>query len=155
LWSFRFLLRGNSWIGQRIGDVYPRQRIQHLTPLTDAEKVGVRRHCGYPAYGGSPSGFSSWRFYQVYGLLEFRINNLSDPELVVIRKYLGTLETLEAAIPQSSDNLDTDQAAGWSRNPNEYRDREKLYDDWRSRLCSFLGIPLGPGFISNSPNLIV
>jgi hypothetical protein len=126
-----------------------------LTPLTDAEKVGVRRHCGYPAYGGTPAGFSSWRFYQVYGLLEFRINNLADPELVVIRKYLHTLDALETAVPQASDNMDTDQAASWSRNRNEYRDREKLYDDWRLRLCSFLGIPPGPGFQSNSPNLIV
>jgi hypothetical protein len=123
--------------------------------LTDCEKIEVRRHCGYPAYGGTPAGFSSWRFYQVYGLLEFRINNLADGEVQVVRRYLCTLETLETAIPRSSENLDTNQAAVWSRNPNETRDREQLYDGWRVRLCAFLGIPPGPGLQTNSPQLIV
>jgi hypothetical protein len=126
-----------------------------LNPLTDAEKIDARRHCGYPAYGGTASGFSSWRFFQVYGLLEYRLTNLADGELVVVRRYLTTLAGLEAAIPGASDNLDTDQAAVWSRNPNECRDREQLFDGWRTRLCAFLGIPPGPGIRSSSPNLIV
>lgn len=115
----------------------------------------MRRHCGYPAYGGTASGFSSWRFYQVYGLLEYRMNNLADGEVSVMRKYLKTLAMLEAAIPGASDNLDTDQAAVWTRNPNEFRDRQRLYDDWRIRLCAFIGLPPGPGLQTNSPNLIV
>jgi hypothetical protein len=126
-----------------------------LTTLTDNEKIDTRRQCGYPAYGGTAAGFSSWRFYQVYGLLEYRMNNLLDGEVAVVRRYLVTLATLETAIPRSSDNLDTDQAAIWTRNQNEYRDRARLYDDWRTRLCSFFGIPPGPGLRSNSPNLIV
>ena len=126
-----------------------------MSPLTDNDKIATRRHCGYPAYGGTPAGFSSWRFYQVYGLLEFRINNLADGEVTVVRRYLETLASLEIAIPHASDNLDTDQAAVWSRNRNGIRDREKLYDSWRIRLCGFLGIPPGPGFHSSSPNLIV
>jgi hypothetical protein len=126
-----------------------------LTTLTDYEKINTRRHCGYPAYGGTATGFSSWRFYQAYGLLEYRINNLADGEVIVLRRYLGTLDSLEAAIPHASDNLDTNQAAIWTRNPNESRDRERLYDGWRGRLCAFLGLPPGPGLQSNSPNLIV
>jgi hypothetical protein len=126
-----------------------------LTALIDTEKIDARRHCGYPAYGGTASGFSSWRFFQVYGLLEYRLNNLADGELVVIRRYLTTLAGLEAAIPAASSNLDTNQAAIWSRNPNECQDRDRLYDGWRTRLCAFLGIPPGPGLRTNSPNLIV
>jgi hypothetical protein len=126
-----------------------------LTALTDQEKIDTRRHCGYPAYGGTASGFSSWRFYQVYGLLEYRINNLAPGEISVVQRYLGTLCNLESAIPGASENLDTDQAAVWSRNQNEFRDREQLYDGWRTRLCAFLGIPPGPGLRSNSPSLIV
>jgi len=83
------------------------------------------------------------------------MNNLADGEVNVVRRYLATLVTLEAAIPHASDNLDTDQAAVWTRNQNEYRDRERLYDDWRVRLCAFIGLPPGPGLFSNSPNLIV
>jgi hypothetical protein len=126
-----------------------------LIALTDAEKVNTRRHCGYPAYGGTPGGFSSWRFYQAYGLLEYRLNNLTEPEVRVLRGYLDTLSVLEAAIPLASENLDTNQAAVWSRNQNECRDRERLYDGWRTRLCAFLGLPPGPGLRSGSPGLIV
>jgi hypothetical protein len=126
-----------------------------LTTLTDREKIDARRHCGYPAYGGTATGFSSWRFFQVYGLLEYRLNNLAECELDVIRTYLTTLASLEIAIPRASDNLDTNQAAVWVRNQNEFRDRERLFDDWRIRLCAFLGIPPGPGLRSNTPNLIV
>jgi hypothetical protein len=83
------------------------------------------------------------------------MTNLANGEVAVVRKYLESLATLEFAIPRASENLDTDQAAIWKRNPNEYRDRERLYDDWRVRLCAFLGIPPGPGLRQNSPNLIV
>jgi hypothetical protein len=140
---------------QRFNDVHPGQWIKHLIGLADFEKIATRRHCGYPAYGSGAAGFSSWRFFQAYGLLEFRMTNLANGEVAVVRKYLESLATLEFAIPRASENLDTDQAAVWKRNPNEYRDRERLYDDWRVRLCAFLGIPPGPGLRQNSPNLIV
>jgi len=126
-----------------------------VIPITDIEKIDTRRHCGYPVYGGPPTSFSSWRFYQIFGLVEYRINNLADGELSVLRTYLATLAGLETAIPRASENLDTNQAAVWSRNPNEFRDRESLFDDWRIRLCAFLGVPPGPGLRSNSPNLVV
>jgi hypothetical protein len=126
-----------------------------LTTLSDQQKIDTRRHCGYPAYGGTAAGFSSWRFFQIYGLLEYRINNLADGEVNVVQNYLQTLAGLEVAIPRAADNLDTDQAAVWSRNQNEYRDRERLFDGWRIRLCAFLGIPPGPGLGSNYPTLIV
>jgi hypothetical protein len=126
-----------------------------LNPLTNREKVDTRRYCGYPAYGGTPSGFSSWRFFQAYGLLEYRMNNLADDEVCVVRRYLGTLCALEAAIPQSADNLDTDAAAVWSHNKSEVADRERLFDNWRLRLCAFFGLPPGPGLQSGQPALIV
>lgn len=123
--------------------------------LTDGEKTGVRRFCGYPAYGGTPSGFSSWRFYQANGLLEYRMSNLAASEIEVVRRYLATLIALETAVPRSAENLDTNQAAVWTRNPNETRDRERLFDSWRARLCAFLGLPPGPGLASSSPRLVV
>ena len=126
-----------------------------MTSLTDSEKIDTRRYCGYPAYGGTTAGFSAWRFYQAYGLLEYRINNLADGELRVLQRYLVTLTALESAIPGASDNLDTDQASVWSRNTNEYRDRAELFDGWRTRLCAFLGIPPGPGLRVVSPRLVV
>jgi len=124
-------------------------------PFTDAEKTDIRRFCGYPAYGAAPSGMQTWRFYQSYGLLEFRMNNLSDEELAVARRYLATLASLEVAIPGAAGNLDTDQAAVWMHNRDEVRDRTKLFEDWRRRLCAFFGIPPGHALLDAGVVLIV
>jgi hypothetical protein len=123
--------------------------------FTDTEKTDIRRFCGYPAYGATASGFGSWRFFQAYGLLEFRMNNLTDAEAIVVRRYLGTLTVLEFSVPRAGDNLDTDQAAVWTRNRDELRDRTRLFDDWRRRLCSFLGIPAGPTLADSGITLVV
>jgi hypothetical protein len=126
-----------------------------LNPLTDAEKVDIRRFCGYPAYGAAPSGVQSWRYFQVYGLLEFRLTNFSDPEIVIARRYLGNLTVLELAVPAASDNLDTDQASMWTRNKDELTDRIRLFDEWRRRLCGFLGVQAGPALSRGTASLIV
>lgn len=123
--------------------------------FTEAEKTDIRRYCGYPAYGAANSAMQSWRFFQIYGLLEFRINNLSDEEAAIVRRYLGTLTVLELAVPRSGENLDTDQAAVWTRNRDELRDRMRLFDDWRRRLCGFFGVPPGPALTNNDIALIV
>ena len=57
-----------------------------------------------------------------------------------MRRYLATLTGLELAGTELGDNLDTDQASVWPRNRDELRDRTKLLDDWRRRLCGFFGI---------------
>jgi hypothetical protein len=123
--------------------------------LTDAEKTDARRFCGYPAYGAGSAGFQNWRFYQVYGLMEFRLNNLAAAEEAVLRRYLATLATLEFAVPRSGENLDTDQAAVWTHNRSETEDRAALFDDWRRRLCGFLGIPPGPALASGGSIALV
>ena len=123
--------------------------------FTDSEKADIRRFCGYPAYGAGASGFQNWRFFQVYGLLEYRMNNLADTEAAVVRRYLGTLTVLEYAVPRAGDNLDTDQAAVWTRNRDELRDRTRLFDDWRRRLCGFFGIPPGPALTSSGITIVV
>ena len=93
--------------------------------LTDAEKTDVRRFCGYPAYGASPSGNANWRFYQAYGALEYRMTNLSAAEEVVLRNHLAALRSFEAAIPAAAENLDTSAAAVWTHNPAEMLERQK------------------------------
>ena len=115
-------------------------------PMTDADKVDVRRFAGYPAYGAGNAGFQSWRYFTTYGLLEFRLNNMTAAEVAVVQTYLTSLRTLEAAVPTTGDNLDTAQAAVWTHNKNELVDRVALLDTWRRKLCSFMGVPPGPDF---------
>jgi len=125
--------------------------------FTDAEKTDIRRFCGYPVFGGQPVQAFGHRFYQQYGTLEFRLNNLQPSEEAVIRTtYLTNLTQLESDIVGTRSNLDTDQAAVWTHNKNEQRDREQLFDSWRRKLCGFLGVP--PGSVlggGNSINLVV
>jgi hypothetical protein len=125
------------------------------TPLADADRVDTRRFCGYPAFGAEPGGFTGWRFFQAYGLLEFRMNNLTASEVAVVQNYLTTLRQLESGVPVSATNLDTERAAVWTHNPNEVKDRTMLFDDWRRRLCNFLGVPFGPGFSTGTIRVVV
>ena len=123
--------------------------------LLDAEKTDVRRFCGYPAYGAGVTGNMGWRFYQAYGAMEYRLNNLSPSEESVLRCHLSNLRAFEAAIPAAASNLDTEAAAVWTRNPSEIRDRQRLEQDWGRRLCGFLGIPPGPALINQQSATLV
>jgi len=123
--------------------------------FTEAERTDIRRHCGYPAYGSGAEGFQGWRFHQAYGLMEFRLGRLSGTEEAVARQFLATLAQLEAAVPEASAMLDTEQAAVWKRNPREVRERTRLFDDWRRRLCGFLGVPPGPALGTGVPMVVV
>ncbi len=125
--------------------------------FTDAEKVDIRRHCGFPLFGGQPVQAFGHRFFQHYGTLEFRINNMLPEEETVVRtKYLERLALLEDDIvDETRQNLDTHQAAVWTHNPNEQRDREKLYKGHCKKLCEFLGVPVGERFSTNSVRVIV
>ena len=123
--------------------------------FSDAQKTDVRRYCGYPAYGAGASGFQGWRFFQAYGLLEYRLNNLSPAEETVVGNYLSTLAGLENAMTETGSRLDTAQAAVWTRNPAELRERAQLFDGWRRRLCGFLGLPPGPALGDGRITMVV
>ncbi|GBR44202.1 hypothetical protein [Neokomagataea thailandica] len=111
--------------------------------LADSEKMDVRRFCGYPAIGALNTGQESWRFFEVEGALEWRMQNLSAVELQQVRLYLTQLYPLEKAVLGASDNLDTAQAASWMHNAREVQDRMALFTVWRRRLCAFLGVSGG------------
>lgn len=124
--------------------------------FTDQEKTDIRRYCGYPVFGAQSNYNFGARYITQYGLLEYKMINLQPTEEEVVRTvYLANLSTLESAVPTTSDNLDTKQAAVWFHNENEQRDREALLDSWRRRLCQFLGIPFGPGLNTGGIKVIV
>ncbi|AQW28646.1 hypothetical protein ACKZDW_07925 [Ralstonia syzygii subsp. celebesensis] len=114
--------------------------------LTDAEKVDVRRFAGYGNYGQQALPASGYRFSTAYGTLEYKLNTLLPDEESTLRTvFLTRLRTLETdLVDQTTQNLDTDQAAVWVHNKNEHRDRRALFFDFRRQMCGFLGIPPGP-----------
>ncbi|WP_429499384.1 hypothetical protein ACQUFY_20830 [Robbsia andropogonis] len=127
--------------------------------LTNQQLSDVRRYAGYPlladvvvndsqdmAYGWVSSG--TWQ------TLNHRLTNLRpEEETTLINVYLTNLATLESAIVSASDNLDTAQAAVWTHNANEQRDRDRLFDSWRRRMCYFIGIAPGPSLGNGSISL--
>lgn len=124
-------------------------------PLSNAERVDVRRFCGYPLYGPGNSGFVGYRFFQAYGMLEYRLTNMADEELQVTRQFLIDLYTLEQAIPAMTGDLDVSVAAVYTRNKYEQAERRSLYAWRRAELCKFLGVPKGPSFVGDRQSIVI
>lgn len=117
--------------------------------LTDAQMVDARRYAGYSLVGDTLVDDRSDLAWGVVGpilwqTLDHRLRNLSAAEEAVMTNLLTVLNGLEKAVTDSSENLDTAQAAVWTHNPNEVRDRTKLYNQQRRSMCGFLGIRPGP-----------
>lgn len=119
--------------------------------LTAQQNVDVRRFAGYPSLGTDTPADASrdfaygWVSPGVWQTLFTRLANMPpEVESVLITTYLTQLYLLEAAIPAAVTNLDTDQAAVWYHNKNEVSDKTRLFDQWRRRMCDFIGIAPGP-----------
>ena len=123
--------------------------------LSEREKTDARRFLGYPAHGADLSGNMSWWLVQAGGTVEYRLGNMTASEEAVLRTYLQTLTGLEQAIPCAGAGLDTASAGGWVRNPREMEERERLFDQWRRRLCAFLGVAPGASLSRGSSVALV
>lgn len=123
--------------------------------FSETERTELRRFCGYPSFGLGPGGYQGYRFHAAYGQMEYRLGHLSGAEEAAARRYLAQLEVMERAIPAASETLDTAQAAVWTRNPAELEERLKLLDEWRRRLCGFLGVPPGPALGERGIRVVV
>jgi hypothetical protein len=128
--------------------------------LTAAQKADVRRFAGYSVMADLPSDdFHDYAYIEVipgaFQSLNHRLNNLRvEEEAVLTGTYLTNLTALEAAIVGAAANLDTDQAAVWTRNRSEVSDRMALFDGWRLRMCGFLGVAAGPAIAGScGPNV--
>jgi hypothetical protein len=122
--------------------------------FTDAEKIDIRRFCGYGAYGKLDSQAFGLRFSQWYGRLEWLMENSSSDEEVVVRKFLTELRQLDDDVFNSRVNIDTDAAAIWKHNSNEINDRIFLFNHKRVELCDFFKIPFG-GSDTSSLDLVI
>lgn len=112
--------------------------------FTDAQLVDVRRFCGYPAAASGQVLFPAPWVNVQYLALDYRLQTLTTTEGAVVVSKLTNLYTLETAIPTAGTNMGTDQAAVWTRNRKEFRDRVELFNYWRLDLCDFMGVATGP-----------
>src|SRR5260363_353702 len=63
--------------------------------FTGAEKIQIRRFCGYPVFGNSPGTGLGYRFHPYYEALEWKMNHLcAEEERLVREMYLPRLAQL-------------------------------------------------------------
>lgn len=135
--------------------------------LTDTQKADVRRHLGFGPFGMEIGGnsFIGYRFFQVEGQLEYRMNNFrpeeeailvgtgNQPPLIPVNPnfqdpstdivydgYLRICNFLEGAIATVTDNLDIEKAGDYTAAKLEMPNRIKLYRFWLLRMASFMGV---------------
>jgi hypothetical protein len=73
----------------------------------------------------------------------------TDEEDQVITIFLPNLQQLEnELLTQVRTNVDTEKAAVWYRNKNEFVERIALYNKTRRLLCEFVGAAYGPSLRS-------
>jgi hypothetical protein len=127
--------------------------------LTDQQLADTRRFAGYPMLGDTVADNSrdfayGWVSPGTWQTLYHRLTNLRPEEETILVNFLTKISGLETAVTDSSDNLDTDQAAVWFHNKNEVSDRMKLYNLWRRQMCEFIGIAPGPNLGQGGTRLV-
>src|SRR5581483_5137936 len=118
--------------------------------LTAQQMSDCRRWAGYPLLGDTVADDSrdfAYGFVSpgVWQTLQHRLPNLRpEEEATLVNVYIANLTLLESDIPAGRANLDTDVAAVWEHNAKELDDRMRLFDNWRRRMCKFIGVAPGP-----------
>jgi hypothetical protein len=114
--------------------------------FTDQQLTDVRRYCGFPPQSNGQVLFPAPWVNVQYLALEYRLQTLSATEGgVVVNTYLTPLNTLEQAILTFAAQVNIDVAAVFTRNKKTMDEARLAFDDWRGRLCDYLGIEPGPG----------
>lgn len=114
-----------------------------------AQVVAIRNYCGYgsyASYGYILAGQMATLDEQMAGMVQ--------AEVAQVLALLAILPTLDTALQNTSQNLDTTQASVWVHNTNEIADRSKLFKMYRLRLCELFNIPPGPGLVQIGAKVI-
>src|SRR5579863_3162946 len=90
-------------------------------PLTLASKSSCRWHLGYPvagllrispAGGTLASGAAGWRFFQAYGFLEYKLNNLNPDEEARLTGYAYAAIAMPGPQPNQGDTVSVTLSGG-------------------------------------------
>ena len=119
-------------------------QITQTTPLTETQRVQIRRLTGYPVKGSNAATANSnmWWYYTNYQQLEYRMEYLQPEEINEVVNLLNTCLDLENAFQQITADLSTQSAGPWVRNPKEIDDYKKQFEYWCRYLATqVLGVP--------------
>ena len=118
--------------------------VTQTTPLTETQKVQIRRLCGYPVKGSNAATANSnmWWYYTNYQQLEYRMEFLQPEEINEVVNLLNTCLGLENAFQNITPDLSTEKAGPWTRNKSEFEDYKKQFTYWCRYLSEqVLGVP--------------
>lgn len=122
-------------------DIYgPTGATSGIGLFSGAQVAAIRYYCGY----GSYAKFGYVLAGQM-ATLDTQMAGMVATEVAQVTALLEILPTLDTALQNASQNLDTAQAAVWVHNANEITDRARLFRMYRLRLCTLFNVPPGPG----------
>lgn len=131
-------------------DIYgPIGAITGIGLFSAAQVVAIRYYCGY----GSYAEFGYVLAGQM-ATLDTQMAGMVASEVAQVTALLELLPTLDTALQNSGQNLDTAQASVWVHNANEIQDRVKLFRIYRLRLCELFNVPPGPGLFGNGHKVV-
>lgn len=114
--------------------------------LSTSDLDDTRRFAGYPV--SVAVQFADVTTQADSAQLDTTLAALTSDHISILQDtYLDPLRVLEAAIPGSGANLDTDKAAVWTHNKSEVADRASLFALTRYQMCLYLGISPGSGVL--------
>lgn len=114
--------------------------------LLDSEKVQLRRLMWYGMKGNQFTQALGYRWATAYGLMEFRMYNMTPQEEDEIRTLLAQTLTCEQNILNVSQDMDTAAAGPWKRNPKQLAENRSLFTEWRFKLLAFFALEPGPEY---------
>lgn len=117
--------------------------------FTNAQVVAIRSYCGYGSYASY-----GYVLAGPMATLDTQMAGMVASEVAQVITLLELLPTLDDALQNASQNLDTAQAAVWTHNANEIADRAKLFRLYRMRLCELFNVPPGPGLMVRSAKVV-
>lgn len=117
--------------------------------FTGAQVVAIRAYCGYGSYASY-----GYILAGPMATLDDQMAGMVATEVAQVVSLLELLPTLDTALQNTTQNLDTAQAAVWTHNANEIADRARLFRMYRLRLCELFNVPPGPALAVRSGKVV-
>ena len=106
-------------------------------PLTDAEKVSIRRHLGYNA-----AAEANYPWIDTFHSLTNVLDSAPEETATEARDILGRLSSLEEALDSAPSRLKARKVGEIQLNGTETDQLWREVRRWRRELATLLGVPL-------------
>jgi hypothetical protein len=114
-------------------------------PLTDQDKMQIRRHLGYPLVASQAAvAFGVPRPLSTSFILEQNMNQLMEIAVGAVRSYIAQLNCIEEKLVGAQNYLVAEKLEDLTLRDNHPQLLEEEFNRWAKRLADALGVPLYP-----------